>query len=94
MIDIVNLVVWVVWWQPKSHGRENCVSFKKIILILEVTKHKELSGIVQTIDDHARCYPKVKKLVHSNIFHSPFPETQFFKIQKGRYYNKRMRRIA
>jgi hypothetical protein len=45
----------VVWWQPKSHGGENCVSFKKIILVLEVTKHKELSGIVQTIDDLARC---------------------------------------
>jgi hypothetical protein len=51
----VNLVVWVVWWQPKSHGGENCVSFKKIILVLKVTKHKDLNGIVQTIDDLARC---------------------------------------
>jgi hypothetical protein len=53
--QIVNLVVWVVWWQSKSHGGENCVSLKKIILVVNVTKHKELSGIVQTMDDLSRC---------------------------------------
>ncbi len=51
----MNLVVWVVWWQSKSHGGENCVSLKKIILVVNVTKHKELSGIVQTMDDLSRC---------------------------------------
>jgi hypothetical protein len=35
---------------------------------------------------------KVKNLVHNNIFYPPSPKTQFFKIQKGRYYNKRRRR--